>query len=33
MKLQSLFSGKNKINIINLLTAEFVKRVVKIKKR
>ena len=31
MKFQSLFSAKNKINIINLLTAEFIKKVVKIK--
>ena len=31
MKRQSLFSGKNKKNIINLLFAEFAHRVVKFK--
>ena len=33
MKCQSLFSGKNKKNIINLLSAEFAQRVVKVKQR
>ena len=32
MKCQSLFSGKNKKNIINLLSAEYVHRVVNAKK-
>ena len=31
MKCQSLFSGKNKISIINLLSAESARRVVKVK--
>ena len=31
MKYQILFPGKNKKNIINLLSAEFAQRVVKIK--
>ena len=31
MKCQTLFSGKNKKNIINFLSAEFVQRVVKIQ--
>ena len=31
MKCQSLFSGKNKKNIINLLSAEFANSMVKIK--
>ena len=31
MKCQSLFSGKNKKNIINLLSAEFAQRVIKVK--
>ena len=31
MKCQSLFSGKNKKNIINLSSAEFAQRVVKVK--
>ena len=31
MKYQSLFSGKNKKNIISLLPAEFAQRVVKVK--
>ena len=31
MKCQILFSGKNKKNIINLSSAEYVQRVVKIK--
>ena len=30
MKYQSLFSGKNKKNIISLSTTEFVQRVVKV---
>ena len=29
MKCQNLFSGKNKINIINLPSAKFAQRVVK----
>ena len=29
MKCQILFAGKNKTNIINLFSAEFVQRVVK----
>ena len=29
MNCQNLFSGKNKINIINLLSNEFAQRVVK----
>ena len=32
MKCQNLFSGKNKINIINLSSAEFAKSVVKVKQ-
>ena len=32
MKCQSLFSQKNKKNIINLLSAEFAHRVVKVKE-
>ena len=31
MKCQILFSGKNKKNIINLLSAELAQRVVKVK--
>ena len=31
MKHQSLFSGKNKKNIVNLSSAEFAQRVVKVK--
>ena len=31
MKYQNLFSGKNKKNITNLLSAELAKRVVKVK--
>ena len=31
MKCQSLFSGKNEKNIINLSSAEFAKREVKVK--
>ena len=31
MKRQSLFSGKNKKNIINLTSADFPLRVVKVK--
>ena len=31
MKCQTLFSGKNKKNIISLSSAEFAERVVKIK--
>ena len=31
MKCQIMFSGKNKKNITNLLSAELAKRVVKIK--
>ena len=31
MKYQSLFSGKNKKDVINLSSAEFAQRVVKIK--
>ena len=31
MKYQILFSGKNKKNITNLLSAELAKRVVKVK--
>ena len=31
MKCQILFSGKNKKNIINLLSVEFVHTVVKVK--
>ena len=32
MKCQCLFSGKNKKNIIGLLSAEFAQRVVKVNK-
>ena len=32
MKWQSLFSGKNKKNIISLMSAKFAKRVVKVKE-
>ena len=31
MNCQGLFSGKNKENVINLLSAEFAQRVVKAK--
>ena len=31
MKCQNLFSGKNKKHIISLLSAEFAKRIVKVK--
>ena len=31
MKCQNLFSGKNKKNLINLLSAELAQRVVKVK--
>ena len=33
MQCQSLFSGKNKKNIINLSSAEFAQRMVKVKDR
>ena len=33
MKYQIMFSGKNKKNIINLSSAEFAQRVVKVKYR
>ena len=33
MKCQILFSGKNKKNIINLLSAENAQRVVKVKEQ
>ena len=32
MKCQSLFCGKNKRHIINVLSAEFAQRVVKVHK-
>ena len=31
MKYQTLFTGENKTNIINLSSAEFIRRVVKVK--
>ena len=32
MKCQSVFTGKNKKNIINLLSSEFAQRMVKVDK-